>query len=166
MAKFYNILTASPLGEPWGEGGKNQTYWCQFEGLENNVMVNKQTPIQPGQQIYGDLLTDDGKPFKGPKSEYFKFKGAMTPPGTPRPSVSSQTPVANNSAIVPDWFIPFAKQIDYIYNEMKGVDSNQPLPLADVETYSEEVEEGGGEITPELKSKLDDIFGKREDENE
>lgn len=171
MSKFYEILTASPLGDPWGEGNKNQTYWCQVDGIDFPVSISAQKPINPGDQKYGDLITDDGKPFKGAKSEYYRFKSAMVPQGTQRPqstgnaAPTQQTNTAVDDSVVPQWFNPYAIMLKQMYEweKMKHI----PVPKEEEPFYEPKPEEkkveapatepiGGGSIT---KEELEDIFG-------
>lgn len=134
MADFYKILKADPLGDPWtpkAPGAKPiQNYWCQVEGQEKAVSIGKQVgnTLTPGQHVYGDLKY--AKSQKG--TEYWKFDSQMVPEGIPRPADSPAQATAqqatgsqpNSSAVMPEWFMPVANQIDYIFREMKKVDSS------------------------------------------
>lgn len=164
MSKFYEVLTSSPMGDPWGEGNKNQTYWTQLEGIDLSVTVTKQKALNPGDQIYGDIITDDGKPFQGAKSQFYKFKGAMIPQGTPRPQSSGNaTPAPKNVAVddsvVPQWFNPYAIMLKQIHDALRTGDAPAPKeePFTEEKVEAPATEKiGGGEIS---KAELEDIFG-------
>jgi hypothetical protein len=182
MAKMYKVLTTFQMGEPWGEGNKNISYWCQLEGLDDfAVKITKQKPLNPGDEVYGSLIAgDDGKPFLSQSGKPFmKFKGEMTPEGTPRPKTAAFTqtsePASPTSApavhpsddrAVPLWFAPFGVMIKAIYDEVVRP-GDTPLTQHEVlteaaksdepsETKPETEKIGGGEIT---KAELEDIFG-------
>ena len=182
MADFYKVLKADPLGEPYTPsqpGAKPiQSYWCQVEGQEKAVMIGKQvredgTPaLYAGQHVYGDLMY--AKSQKG--NEYWKLKSAQVPEGITRPADSpaqaaaqaaTGTPAPNASAVMPDWFMPVANQIDYIFREMKKMDADQPqptdsepLPVGTVLEEAHELEVSGAPLDEETANMLDDIFGK------
>lgn len=164
MGQFYKILTADPLGEPYTPGfagaKPTQSYWCQFEGVDNNVMMGKQVgnvPI-PGSHVYGDLMY--AKSQKG--NEYWKFKSAKVPDGVQRPQdapkPSGTQQYADNwsqevGGQIPAWAVPLFNMIEAMakdIKELKGEDVvEEPLPP----TLEPEP------ISEEEKTMLDDIFG-------
>lgn len=185
MADFYKVLKADPLGEPYTPsqpGAKAiQSYWCQVEGQEKAVMIGRQVgnALVAGQHIYGDLLY--AKSQKG--NEYWKLKSAMVPEGVQRPADSpaqaqaqaATTPAApgsNMSSAMPDWFMPVANQIDYIFREMRKMDADQPQVATTATEAKAQVEEAehlevsGEPLDPETASMLDDLFGKSQEEAE
>ena len=179
MAEFYKILTASPLGEPYTPNMPNakaiQSYWCQVEGQEKNVMIGKQVrddgqpALTPGQHVYGNLMY--AKSQKG--NEYWKFKSEQVPEGVQRPAdtpAQAQAQQAtggaqgyadnwaekNASNVVPAWFIPYGNMIEFIYKEMKQVDEPQDeLNLREVEA----IKVAGEPLDPETQATIDEIFG-------
>lgn len=174
MADFYKVLKADPLGEPYTPnqpGAKAiQSYWCQVEGQDKAVMIGKQVrddgvaPLVPGQHVYGDLMY--AKSQKG--NEYWKLKSAQVPEGVQRPADSPAQAQAqhatgtqpNLSAQMPDWFMPVANQIDYIFREMKKMDADQPGNGQPEPVEPQHVEHVGGEpLDEETQKTLDDIFG-------
>lgn len=173
MAEFYKILKADPLGEPYNSHGKDiQSYWCQVENQDKAVMIGKQVgnTLTPGQHVYGDLMY--AKSQKG--TEYWKFKSAQVPEGVQRPADSpaqataqAATRQVDMSAEMPDWFKPIANQIDYIFREMRKMDSTPGVSEA---AHAEEaklkaaeeakVEQVAGSPLDEVtKATLDEIFG-------
>lgn len=181
MADFYKILKADALGEPWTPNAPDakpiQNYWCQVEGQDKPVSIGKQVGnhLNAGEHVYGDLMY--AKSQKG--TEYWKFKSQKVPDGVPRPADSpaqsqaqqatGSQPASNMSATMPDWFMPVANQIDYIFREMRKMDADQPqkaVAPAEVatETHTPELEVAGEPLDPETVTMLDDIFGKPEDE--
>lgn len=164
MAKFYKILKADPLGDPYTPNVPNakplQTYWCQFEGVEKAVSMGKQVGNSPqlGSHVYGDLMY--AKSQKG--TEYWKFKSAKVPDGVQRPADSPAQAVAqqavgdqpNVSSQVPGWFLPFGNMIEFIYKEMKSMSESQDVPTEDpVPTTVEE-----SPLDDDTKEMLDDLF--------
>ena len=169
MSQFYNILEYQE-GDTYPSkfNGDLQTFWLTIEGVEGTIKVDKKVGNYPKLgQNYGYLETKLNK--KG--GTYFKFHGEKIPEGTavpaggtpPRP-VQHSTP-QNTSTGMPAWFVPVAKQIDYIYQEMKKVDSEEPLPAVEVEEEEENpVQTKLNALSPEVKATMDDIFGPSEDE--
>lgn len=182
MSKMYTVLSTFQMGEPWGEGNKNISYWCQLEGLDEfAVKITKQKPLNPGDEVYGSLIAgDDGKPFLSQGGKPFmKFKGEMTPEGSPRPKsagyAAATAPAQSNSNApavhpsddrdVPLWFAPFGVMIKAIYDEVCRP-ADTPLTQHDVMTEAAKTDEpftepkketiGDTEITPE---ELENIFG-------
>lgn len=161
MAQFYKVLKADPLGEPYTpnfEGAKaTQTYWCQLEGVDNDVSIGKQVPntVTPGEQVYGDLMY--AKSQKG--TEYWKFKSQKVPDGTPRPASTpaqaqaQQATGVDMSGTIPGWFLPYGNMIQYVFDEMKKMNSAEEgnVKLSDVP-----LEENADE---ETKALVADIFG-------
>lgn len=166
MAQFYKILKADPLGEPWESHGKtNQTYWCQVEGEELAVSISKQVPntLTPGQHQYGDLMK--AKSQKG--TDYWKFKGAQVPEGVQRPADSPAQAVAQEAVgdNIPAWALPLYNMVEYIYKEMKKMDTS-----ADEEPEVEAKQEVKGvesltdtPVDEETQATLDGIFGAPEE---
>lgn len=177
MAEFYKVLKANPLGEPYTPnmpGAKAiQSYWCQVEGQEKDVMIGKQVrddgavALSPGQHVYGDLMY--AKSQKG--NEYWKFKSAQVPEGVQRPADSpaqaqaqqavGQTPT-NMSERMPDWFMPVSNQIDYVYREIRKLSSeNTSEQVAPIEPKAVQSEP----ISEDEMAVIDDIFSPPEKEN-
>lgn len=168
MAEFYKVLTAEPLGDPYSAHGKMlQNFWCQFEGVDKAVSLSKQVPNTPqlGGYVYGNLMY--AKSQKG--NEYWKFKSEKVPDGMPRPASTpaqataqaavGQTP--NTSSSMPDWFMPIANQIDYIFREMRKMDSEAPEnQQPPVQTTAPELEVAGEPLDPDTAAQIEDIFGK------
>ena len=169
MSQFFKILKADPLGDPYTPnmpGAKpTQSYWCQVEGQEKAVMVGKQVredgapALTPGQHIYGDLMY--AKSQKG--TEYWKYKSAKVPDGVQRPQDTAQSApqgsyTPNVSDAMPGWFIPVAKQIDYLYTEMKKMDAEPKQEQLDIEPI-----QGSEPLDPETQKTLDDIFSKEQE---
>ena len=142
MAEFYKILKADPLGEPYQAHGKSiQTYWCQFEGVDNAVSVGKQSGNVPqvGSHVYGDLMY--AKSQKG--TEYWKFKGSKVPDGVKRPTDdAAPAPILGDD--MPAWFAPVYNMVEYMYKEFKNMNGDGDTKLED--------------------QNLDDIFGDSEPE--
>lgn len=166
MSQFYKILKADPLGDPWESHGKSiQTWWCQVEDVDKDVSIGKQVGnnLRAGQHVYGDLMY--AKSQKG--NEYWKFKSAQVPEGVPRPADSpqqatAQAAVGEVGGQVPGWAVPLYNMVEYIYKEMKKMES--PADDAPAPAPAKAVEQIGGDpIDPETKATLDDIFGKSEE---
>lgn len=176
MAQFYKVLKADPLGDPWTpsfEGAKpTQNFWCQFEGVEKNVSVGKQVPntLVPGEQVYGDLVY--AKSQKG--NEYWKFKSQKVPDGVQRPASSpaqAQAQQATGQVVgenVPGWAVPLYNMVEYIYKEMKKMETpdSDPMPKpSTAEPLSQPVSKGveqvggGTPVDDVTKATLDGIFG-------
>lgn len=177
--KFYRVLKADPLGEPWtpkAEGAKPlQTFWCQFEGVDKDVSMSKQVPNTPS-LTYGQFgYLVDAVSQKG--TEYYKFKSVKAPEELEQPRYAAsdaQEATATKPAAVhpsdqkdtPLWFAPYAIRINQIWEQVKPGElpatDTTPMPQATVfEAAKEESEEiresiGGGTIT---KDELEDIFG-------
>jgi hypothetical protein len=168
MADFYKVLKADPLGEPWTPnkpGAKPiQNYWCQVEGQDWAVNIGRQTdnPLLPGMHVYGDLTY--AKSQKG--TEYWKFKWQKVPEDVPRPTDDPSTPAQAQAqqatgmvgGDVPGWFIPFANQLEYIYQQMKKMDTDDINVDVDAPI---EIEEPGA-IDEETQATLETIFGETE----
>lgn len=172
MAQFYKILKADTMGDPYtAHGNQLQSYWCQFEGVENSVMLSKKVGNTPqvGTHVYGDLVYAMSQ--KG--NQYWKFKGSQVPEGVPFPAdtpaqataqeATGATP-SNVSGEVPAWFRPVAaqladmqKKLDYVYNDLKGVEPDVPFEEPKVEQV------GGEPLDEKTKQQLDAIFGEPED---
>lgn len=173
MSQFYKLTEASPLGEPWtpniAGASELQNWWCKVEGEDWNVMINKQVgnTLSAGQHVYGDLL----KATSAKGNHYWKFKSAKVPEGVQRPADSPAQATAQQavgvqdmSATVPAWFIPFAQMIEFVYKEMKGVETRDDTPLEQTQVLdeaakSEQLEVVGVELDEETKKKLDEVFG-------
>jgi hypothetical protein len=169
MSNFYKVLKADPLGEPWTPNAPGaspiQNYWSQIEGEDWPVSIGKQLPntVAPGDVIYGDLMKETSK--KG--TDYWKFKSARIPEGTaiPAGALPHRTPSSNEtpnaSSGMPGWFIPVAKQIEYIYKEMKKVDGDTVVEDMEAEAEIDSKAEVKDKffISPEQKAIMDDIFG-------
>lgn len=174
MADYYKVLTADPLGEPYTPNFPDAkpllSYWCQVEGQEKSVMITKQVgnAVTPGDVVYGDLAY--AKSQKG--NEYWKFKSQKTPEGQPRPTSAAQgvaqqaTGQTQMSSRIPDWFIPFGKQIEYIYLEMRKLDDTAPkevveTPLTQHDVLKAVAEENQDKpaMTPEQQATYDEVFG-------
>jgi hypothetical protein len=172
MADFYKVLKADPLGDPWTPNAPDakpiQNYWCQVEGQDLPVSIGKQVgnTVTPGTHVYGDLMF--AKSQKG--TQYWKFKSQKVPEGVQRPADSpaqataqaaTQTPLPNMSATgMPEWFMPVANQIDYIFREMKKMDADAPQETAPAPDEPKGVEHYAGDpVDKETQAKLDDIFG-------
>lgn len=164
MSQFYKILKADPLGEPYTPnfaGAKaTQSYWCQVEGQEKDVMVGKQVrddgqpALLPGQHIYGDLLLATSQ--KG--NEYLKFKSAKVPDGVQWPA-DSVTVSASTPAVVggdmPGWFKPvfnLLEDMDKRLKRLEGVEEEEPLPI--IPDPADEP------LTEEEQMEIDKLFGK------
>lgn len=178
LAEFYKILKADALGEPWAPnkpGAKAiQNYWCQVEGQEKAVSIGKQVredgqpALHAGQHVYGNLMY--AKSQKG--TEYWKFKGEMVPEGVTRPTDAPATPAqataqqatgVSMGAQMPEWFMPVANQIDYIFREMRKMDTEIQQDEVKPETYKRpEVEP----VDEETQAKIDEIFGAPEPDEE
>lgn len=179
MADFYKILKADPLGEPWtpkAAGAKPiQNYWCQVEGQEWAVSVGKQVgnELRPGMHIYGDLKY--AKSQKG--TEYWKFDSQKVPEDVQRPTddpstaaqstaqqATGQRPAhADLTQEMPGWFVPVYNMIEFVYKEMKAMetpkdDEPTPTPPAPAEP-TKGVEVLAGEVDEETQNTLDAIFG-------
>jgi hypothetical protein len=167
MAQFYKVLKADPLGDPWESHGKmNQSFWCQVEGEELAVKINKQVPniVQPGQNVYGNLMK--AKSQKG--TDYWQFKSEQVPDGVQRPADTPAQAQAQQATgvdkfvgdYIPAWFVPFGNTIienNKILKELKGDDiMDAPLELNEPEEPTELVDE-------ETKNVLDDIFSPPKD---
>lgn len=177
MSDFYKVLKADPLGDPWTPnqpGAKPiQNYWCQVEGQALAVSIGKQArddgqpALTPGTHVYGDLMY--AKSQKG--TEYWKFKSVKVPEGVQRPADSpaqaqaqaatGSTPAPNMSEQMPGWFMPVANQIDYIWREMRKMDTSQqeqtpaqlpfePAPKAEP-------------VDAETQAKIDELFNVEEE---
>lgn len=169
MSQFYKILKADPLGDAWTPnqpGAKPiQNYWCQVEGEELAVSIGKQVgnTLTPGQHVYGDLMKATSQ--KG--TDYWKFKGALVPDGVQRPADSpaqaqaQQAVAPSMSSAMPDWFMPISNQIDYIFREMRKMDSgiSEPEPAKPAEPVVEPVDE----IT---QASIDAMFPPKEEPTE
>lgn len=162
MAQFYKILKADKLGEPWTSHGKtNQTWWCQVEGVDQDVSIGKQVgnDLVPGMHVYGDLMVAVSQ--KG--TNYFKFKGSQVPEGVQRPADTPQQATAQQAVDMtgqmPGWFVPVANQIQYIHDQMKAMDSSEPEPVVEPAKPAEVEDLGGEPLEPEQKELLDGIFG-------
>lgn len=173
MADYYKVLTADALGEPYTPNFPDakplQSYWCQVEGQDKQVMITRQVgnPVQPGDQVYGDLAY--AKSQKG--NEYWKFKSQKVPDGMPRPVSATQQVVqqatgaapVNASTSIPEWFIPFAKQIDYIYREMHALEDKPSAlletPLSQHDVLKEVMKPEEPIMTPEQQAEFDEMFG-------
>ena len=167
MAEFYKLLKADPMGEPWQAHGKDmQTYWCQVEGEELNVMITKQVgnTISPGHHVYGNLMKATSQ--KG--NDYWKFKSEQVPEGVQRPQDAPSTPAQATAQqatgdVTPGWFsgwgnllMEMAKDI----KELKGEESPNSIKMEDIPTGKKEVEQTAGKpLAPEDKEMLDGIFG-------
>ena len=175
MADYYKVLTASPLGEPWTPNFPDakplQSYWCQFENVDKDVKITKQVPnvVSPGDQVYGDLAY--AKSQKG--NEYWQFKSQKTPDGQPRatsaPQATAQAATGqstghNMSALIPDWFMPYGRQIEFIYLAMKALEDTPSEPLAtpltqtSVLTLADDVEP----LSAETEKLMNEVFGVEE----
>lgn len=175
MAQFLKILKADALGDPWTPNAPDakpiQNFWCQVEGQALAVSIGKQVgnTLTPGEHVYGDLMY--AKSQKG--TEYWKFKSAKVPDDVQRPANSpaqAQAQAATGggtpdmSGAMPGWFIPVANQVQYIYNEMKKMDSELEGAEPTAEIAPLQVE--GEPLDEATKAKLDDIFGKPEESAE
>ena len=181
MAQFFKILKADALGDPWTPNAPDakpiQNYWCQVEGQDKPVSIGKQVGnhLNAGEHVYGDLMY--AKSQKG--TEYWKFKSAKVPDDVQRPADSpaqaqaqqatGSQPAPNLSASMPEWFMPVANQIDYIFREMRKMDADlpqptpaEPLPVQTVleEAQAPELEVAGAPLDEDTAAMLDDIFGK------
>lgn len=177
MAQFFKILKADALGDPWTPNAPDakpiQNYWCQVEGQDKPVSIGKQVGnhLNAGEHVYGDLMY--AKSQKG--TEYWKFKSVKVPDDVQRPADSpaqaqaqqatGSQPAANMSAQMPEWFMPVANQIDYIFREMRKMDADQPNSVEPmpVTTALDEAQAGevvGAPIDEVTQATLDDIFGK------
>lgn len=175
MSQFFKILKADALGEPWTPSSPNakpiQNYWCQVEGQDKAVSIGKQVgnPLVAGQHVYGDLMY--AKSQKG--TEYWKFKGALVPEGVQRPAdtpaqaqaqeaTGGQTDISSG---MPGWFMPVANQIDYIFRQMREMDTTLPENQVDAEpiTQVQALEVAGDPLDEDTSAMLDDIFGKTEE---
>jgi len=168
MAQFYKVLKADPLGEPWTPNFPDakpiQNYWCQVEGEEWDVSIGKQVPgtVTPGESVYGDLLK--AKSQKG--TDYWKFKSQKVPEGVQRPASTpaqaqaqaATTPVGDG---VPGWAVPLYNMVEYIYKEMKKMDTDAE-PEPPVEKPAEVEQVAGEPLDEETKQTLDNIFGQPE----
>lgn len=161
MAEFYKVIQANPMGDPWtpnAPGAKPiQSYWCQVEGVEQPVMIGRQVGNEPriGSHVYGDLVF--AKSQKG--NQYWKFKSAQVPPDVQRPQddpstpaqATAQTATSEVGTAVPGWFKPYGNMIEYIYKEMKSVDSeakeDEPIEAPKLEP-----------LDAETKATIDEIF--------
>lgn len=178
--KFFRILKADPLGEPWSaNGGTFQTFWCQFAGVEHPVKVNKKAGSTPSLTTgqFGYLLEQTSQ--KGTK--YYQFKGQQVPQGMAIPSYAdaaepsqpaqpapSQAPVhPSDQKEMPYWFAPYAMKINFIYEEMKGV-SDKPMTQQQALDGAKKADESygnkayGNETYGDQKiskDELEDIFG-------
>lgn len=159
MGQFYKVLKADPLGDPWETHGKQmQSFWCQVEGQEKNVMVTKQVPntVLVGSHLYGDLMLATSQ--KG--NEYWKFKSAQVPEGVQRPAdtpaqAAAQAATGNVSQTMPGWMVPIANQIQYIHDQLKKQETAEPSPQDVMFDQPDEPEP----VDPETQTKLDEIFG-------
>lgn len=151
MADFYKVLKADPLGEPWTPnvaGAKPiQNYWCQVEGMEQPVSIGRQegNPLHPGTHVYGDLVF--AKSQKG--TQYWKFKSAAVPEGVVRP----QDTTPNLSSNIPAWFQPYGNMIEFIYKEMKAIETQEPPLEPAIEPPKLEP------LDPDTQATIDDLFG-------
>lgn len=172
--KFFRILKADPLGDPWTPsvaGAKPiQGFWCQFAGVEHPVKVNKQVPNTPSltEGQFGYLLEKTSA--KG--NSYYEFKGQKIPEGmsaprydggeaTAAPVAPAPTPHASDQKDVPYWFAPYAMMIKFIYDEMKGVSPDTPITQTQVLDEAKKSEESA-EPDNDLgitKDELENIFG-------
>jgi len=179
MADFFKILKADPLGDPWTPqqpGAKPiQNWWCQVEGQDKAVSIGKQVgnSLHPGMHVYGDLKY--AKSQKG--TEYWKFSSVQIPEGVQRPAdtpaqataqqatgaegyadqwAQKNTPVVGEG--VPPWAIPLCNQVQFIYNEMKKMAGEEPIP----EPPKQVEHVGGAPIDEETKATLDAVFGDEE----
>lgn len=174
MADFYKILKADPLGDPWTPSAPDakpiQNFWCQVEGQALAVSIGKQVgnTITPGEHVYGDLMY--AKSQKG--TEYWKFKSQKVPDGVQRPADSpaqAQAQAATGATPnvgegIPGWAIPMYNMVEYIYHEMKKMDTDAAATAEPTPEPAQGVEQVAGEpIDEETKAKLDDIFGKPDD---
>ena len=179
MSQFYKVLKADPLGDPYTpnfQGAKpTQTYWCQLEGVDKDVSIGKQVrddgqaALFPGQHVYGDLMY--AKSQRG--TEYWKFKSAKVPEGVTRPADSpaqataqaatGMPPVQPGAVVgdgVPGWAVPLYNMVEYIYKEMKKMDSDaQPEVVSHTATT-----EGSAEQLPDVPAKVEQVGGEPLDE--
>lgn len=158
--KFYRVLKADPLGDPWTPSAANakplQTFWCQFEGVDKPVQMAKQIPNTPSLTYgqFGYLIP--AKSQKG--TDYFKFKSQQAPPEMEQPRydatdgavATSSTPSPTQphpsaQVDIPLWFAPFGIMIrglheDLIGRAQRGVDEHPPTedrPLTQTEVLEE-----------------------------
>lgn len=174
MSQFFKVLKADPLGDPYTpnfQGAKpTQTYWCQFEGVDKDVSVGKQVrddgapALVPGQQVYGDLMY--AKSQKG--TEYWKFKSAKIPEGVERPAntpaqaTAQQATGSEVGGQVPGWAVPLFNMVEYIYKEMKKMDTEAEDPIVEKQDAPATTEVSAEPIDEDTKKTLDDIFGQPE----
>jgi hypothetical protein len=112
--------------------------------------------------VYGDLTY--AKSQKG--TEYWKFKWQKVPEDVPRPTDDPSTPAQAQAqqatgmvgGDVAGWFIPFANQLEYIYQQMKKMDTDDINVDVDAPI---EIEEPGA-IDEETQATLETIFGETE----
>lgn len=178
MSQFYKVLKADPLGEPYTPnftGAKpTQTYWSQLEGVDKDVSIGKQVredgspALVSGQHIYGDLMY--AKSQKG--TEYWKFKSAKVPEGVTRPADSPAQAQAQQATgqqpqmvgdNIPGWAVPLYNMVEYIYKEMKKMDTDaepEPETPAPAQTGVESLTDEP--VDEETKKTLDNIFGQPE----
>lgn len=182
--KFFRVLKADPLGDPWTPniaGAKPiQTFWCQFEGVEHPVQMSKQVPNTPS-LTYGQFgYLVPAKSQKG--TDYYKFKSQKAPDELEQPryaaadapasttSTTKAEPHPSDQKDTPLWFAPYAIKINYIYDQMKQVDET---PMTQEHVFSEAKkadtydtvnpkDQYGGEKYGDKaisKEELEDIFG-------
>lgn len=175
MSKFYKILKADKLGDPWQnpnypDSPALQRYWCQVEGEDWPVSISKQVPntVTPGEHVYGDLLKE--KSQRG--TDYWKFKSAKVPDGVQRPADTPAQATAqaatgvDMSAQQPDWFQPWGNLLTQIAKDVKalvgvdeGLSADAPIEPPKSQTDSGKPEQiSGPPLSEEEQTKLDDIF--------
>jgi len=160
LSQFYNILSFTQGDEFQTNYGPLVTYWLEIEGIEGTIRTNKKPGNVPTLgQNYGELEVKTNQ--KG--GQYYNFKGMKNPEGVTTPSSAPVAqPAGNVSNAMPSWFVPVAKQIDFIYREMKNVEEKP----ADWQGSDVEETETVEPIAPNVKKMLDDTFGTSENVEE
>lgn len=86
--RYFRILKADPIGDEWSaNGGVFQSFWCQFEGIEEGVKVNKKVGNTPSLTYgqFGYLTEQTTKSGKNAGKKYWQFKGMAAPDDMPAP---------------------------------------------------------------------------------
>lgn len=172
--KFFRVLKADPLGDPWtpeADGAKPlQTFWCQFEGVDLPVQMSKQVPNTPS-LIYGQFgYLIEKVSQKGTK--YYKFKGQKAPEELDQPRYDATDGMVATQPYgiqVPASFgqssRDFGAEIDALHEEIVNL-AEKVEDLANARLTQAEVLKGAVDAdkveatTSEIsKEALEEIFG-------
>lgn len=138
MPQFYKVLKADPIGDPFTPNRPNakelQSFWCQVEGQNLPVMMNKQVPNTPSltQGHYGVLELAHGK-----NTDYMKFTSMQVPQGTSIPTYGA-APTSETSS-------DLESRVKKLEDAVFGGEDTQPKGVAGSNTTKEDLEDIFGE---------------------